>query len=109
MRMKESTLKRFFRLPRFDEHMELHRLDCLGSHRGLDLYNFAQEKLRSLPAEHIRPVPLLTGDDLIQAGYQPGPQFKELLTAVEDAQLDGSIHTKEEALELVREKTKQPS
>jgi poly(A) polymerase len=105
-RMKDSTLKRFFRLPRFEEHLELHRLDCMGSHRGLDLYNFAQEKLRSLPAEQIRPAPLITGDDLIAAGYQPGPQFKELLVAVEDAQLEGSITTKEEALALVRKKAK---
>ena len=106
MRMKESTLKRFLRLPEFDEHLELHRLDCQGSHRDLALYDFAQEKLRTLPAEQIRPAPLLNGDDLIQAGYQPGPNFKELLTAVEDAQLDGAIHTKEEALALVREKVK---
>jgi poly(A) polymerase len=103
-RMKDSTLKRFFRLPRFEEHLELHRLDCMGSHRGLDLYNFAQDKLRSLPPEQIRPTPLITGDDLIAAGYRPGPQFKELLTAVEDAQLEGSINTKEEALALVRHK-----
>jgi len=103
-RMKDSTLKRFFRLPRFEEHLELHRLDCMGSHRGLDLYNFAQEKLRSLPPEQIRPVPLITGDDLIAAGYQPGRQFKAWLTAVEDAQLEGSIGTKEEALALVRHK-----
>jgi poly(A) polymerase len=103
-RMKDSTLKRFFRLPRFEEHLELHRLDCMGSHGGLDLYNFAQEKLRSLPPEQIRPVPLITGDDLIAAGYKPGPQFKELLTAVEDAQLEGSIKSKEEALALVRNK-----
>ncbi len=106
MRMKESTLKRFLRLPEFDEHLELHRLDCQGSHRDLALYDFAREKLRSLPAEQIRPAPLLTGDDLILAGYQPGPHFKELLTAVEDAQLDGAIHTKEEALELVRARVK---
>jgi poly(A) polymerase len=103
-RMKESTFKRFVRLPQFDEHLELHRLDCLGSHRGLDLYDFTREKLRSLPAEQIRPEPLVTGDDLIQAGFAPGPQFKELLTAVEDAQLEGSIRTKEEALALVRKK-----
>jgi poly(A) polymerase len=102
MRMKESTLKRFFRLPRFDEHLELHRLDCMSSHRDLELYNFAREKLRSLPAEQIRPQPLITGDDLIAAGYPPGPQFKELLTAVEDAQLEGKISSKEEAMELVR-------
>jgi poly(A) polymerase len=104
-RMKDSTLKRFFRLPRFEEHLELHRLDCMGSHRGLDLYNFAQEKLHSLPPEQIRPVPLITGDDLIAAGYKPGPQFKELLTAVEDAQLEGFISTREEALALVRNKS----
>jgi poly(A) polymerase len=102
MRMKDSTLKRFFRLPRFEEHLELHRLDCMGSHRGLDLYHFAQEKLRSLPAEKIRPKPLITGDDLIAAGYVPGPQFKELLTAAEDAQLDGTIRTKEEAMALLK-------
>jgi poly(A) polymerase len=105
MRMKDSTLKRFFRLPRFEQHLELHRLDCQSSHRDLSLYEFAKEKFHALPAEQIRPTPLITGADLIAAGYQPGPLFKELLTAVEDAQLDGSISTKEEAMELVRQKT----
>ena len=109
MKMKESTLKRFFRLPQFDQHLELHRLDCSSSHRDLSLYDFAREKFHTLPAEQIRPTPLITGTDLIAAGYQPGPQFKELLTAVEDAQLDGSISTKEEAMGLVREMSKQIS
>src|SRR4029077_11474618 len=106
-RMKESTLKRFFRLPRFEEQLELHRLDCVSSHRDLSLYDFAKEKFHALPAEQIRPEPLITGDDLIAAGYPPGPLFKELLTAVEDAQLDGSITTKEEALELARKKARE--
>jgi poly(A) polymerase len=66
------------------------------------LYEFAKKKFHTLPAEQIRPTPLITGADLIAAGYQPGPQFKELLTAAEDAQLDGSISTKEEALQLVK-------
>jgi poly(A) polymerase len=101
-RMKSSTLKRFLRLPRFEEHLELHRLDCLASHRDLSLYEFAKEKLYNTPPEQIRPTPLVTGDDLIEAGYKPGPEFKTLLTAVEDAQLDGSITTKEEALSLVQ-------
>lgn len=100
-RMKQSTLKRFLRMPRFEEHLELHRLDCLASHRDLGLYEFAKESLHDTPPDQIRPQPLITGDDLIQAGYKPGPQFKEMLTAVEDAQLDGSITTKEEALSLV--------
>jgi poly(A) polymerase len=102
MKMKDSTLKRFFRLPKFDEQLELHRLDCSSSHRDLSLYEFAKKKFHTLPAEQIRPTPLITGADLIAAGYQPGPQFKELLTAAEDAQLDGSISTKEEALQLVK-------
>jgi putative nucleotidyltransferase with HDIG domain len=101
-RMKDSTLKRFFRLPQFEQHLELHRLDCQSSHRDLSLYDFAREKFHELPPEQIRPTPLITGADLIAAGYKPGPMFKELLTAVEDAQLDGSISTKEEALALVR-------
>jgi poly(A) polymerase len=104
--MKDSTLKRFFRLPRFDQHLELHRLDCQSSHRDLSLYEFAKEKFHTLPAKQIRPTPLITGADLIAAGYKPGPQFKDLLTAVEDAQLDGKISTKEEAMALVREKEK---
>ncbi|HLK07956.1 MAG TPA: CCA tRNA nucleotidyltransferase, partial [Candidatus Angelobacter sp.] len=57
--------------------------------------------------EQIRPQPLITGADLIAAGYKPGPAFKELLTAVEDAQLDGKISTKEEAMELVRERARE--
>jgi poly(A) polymerase len=104
-RMKDSTLKRFFRLPKFEQHLELHRLDCQSSHRDLSLYDFAREKFHTLPAEQIRPTPLITGADLIAAGYHPGPQFKEFLTAVEDAQLDGKVGTKEEAMELVRERS----
>ncbi|HKR94398.1 MAG TPA: HD domain-containing protein, partial [Candidatus Angelobacter sp.] len=100
--MKESTLKRFFRLPEFEEHLELHRLDCSSSHRDLSLYEFAKEKFHKMPQEQIRPEPLITGDDLIAAGYKPGPMFKDLLMAVEDAQLGGSISTKDEALGLVK-------
>ncbi len=102
-RMKQSTLKRFLRLPAFDEHLELHRLDCLSSHGQLDSYVYSQEQLRSLPPEAIRPTPLLTGQDLIAAGYKPGPRFKEILTAVEDAQLEGRLTSYDAAMEYVRQ------
>jgi len=102
-RMKASTLKRFFRLPHFPEHLDLHRMDCLASHRDLSLYEFAKQKYESTPPHQIRPQPLLTGDDLIASGYQPGPQFKEMLAFAEDAQLEGKVNTKEEALVLVRD------
>ena len=103
-RMKPSTFKRFIRLPRFDEHLELHRLDCEGSHRSLRLYDFTREKRAELPASSIRPEPLLSGDDLIGAGYSPGPLFKQILAAVEDAQLDGGLQSKKQAMKFVRSK-----
>jgi poly(A) polymerase len=102
-RMKSSTLKRFFRLPCFEEHLALHRMDCLAAHANLDIYNFVRERYNTIPAEAVRPAPLLTGSDLITAGYSPGPQFKPMLRAVEDAQLEGLIVTPEEALALIRE------
>jgi poly(A) polymerase len=101
-RMNQSTLKKFLRLPAFDEHLELHRLDCLSSHGQLQAYEYAQEQLRSMPPEAIRPTPLITGQDLIEAGYKPGPRFKEVLTAVEDAQLEGRLTSREAAMEYVR-------
>jgi poly(A) polymerase len=100
-RMKQSTLKKFLRLPAFDEHLELHRMDCLSSNGHLDSYEYSREQLRSLSPEAIRPEPLMTGRDLIAAGYDPGPRFKEILTAVEDAQLEGRVATHEAAMELV--------
>jgi poly(A) polymerase len=101
-RMKESTLKKFMRLPKFDEHLELHRLDCLGSHRDLGLYDFVRERREQTPDEEIRPKPLLTGEDLIELGYKPGPQFREILSAAEDAQLEGTLRTRDQARTFVQ-------
>ena len=102
--MRKSTLKRFVRFPHFEEHMELHKLDCLSSHRNLDSYSQVQRFLAETPAEEVRPQRALTGNDLSQMGYIPGPQFSEILRAVEDAQLEGQVTTKLEAEELVRKK-----
>lgn len=100
--MRLSTLKRFLRLPRFEEHLELHRLDCLASNGYTDSYEFVREKLNDLRSEQLRPARLIGGQDLIEAGYQPGPGFGRALEAVETAQLDGEIHSREEALVLAR-------
>lgn len=102
--MKDSTLKRFLRLPDFAEHLELHRLDVLSSNRRLESYDMVKAKLAELSEEQLKPSRLLTGADLIAAGYTPGPQFTEILGAVEDAQLEGRIHTAGEAMEMVRER-----
>jgi poly(A) polymerase len=101
-RMKESTLKRFLRMPDFSEHLELHRLDVMSSNHRLENYELARTKLEEFGHEHLRPEPLVTGADLIGLGYSPGPLFGRILHTVEDAQLEGSITTAHEALELVR-------
>ena len=95
--MRQSTLKRFVRQPHFDEHLELHRLDCLASHHILEAYKAVQEFLIHTPPDEIRPTRLLTGDDLSEMGYAPGPQFKSILGALEDAQLEGTVTTREAA------------
>jgi poly(A) polymerase len=100
-RMKASTLKRFFRLENFEEHLALHRMDCLAGSGNLEHWEFVGGRYESMPEETVRPRPLITGRELIAAGYQPGAAFKEMLRAVEDAQLEGMIGTAEEALKLV--------
>lgn len=100
-RMKASTLKRFIRQPHFEEHLALHRLDCLSSNGSLANYEYVSQALAAMPEEVLRPPRLITGRDLIALGHAPGPAFSSLLRAVEDAQLDGRIQTREEALALV--------
>lgn len=103
-RMKTSTLKRFFRLESFEEHLELHRMDCMAGSGYLEHWEFVRERWLAMPEATVKPKPLITGRELITAGYQPGARFKEMLRAVEDAQLEGTIGTADEALQLVQEK-----
>jgi poly(A) polymerase len=99
--MRTSTLKKFVRLPHFDEHLALHRLDCLSSHRHLESYEFVTRFLAVTPPEQVRPERLLTGDDLRAMGFRPGPLFSQILQALEDGQLEGQIRTRVEAEEYV--------
>ena len=102
--MRPSTLMRLLREPHFPELLQLHRADCLASHGKLDLYEFCQEQLAALKKEHLRPPALLTGSDLIALGFAPGPLFKEILAAVEDAQLEGQLDSYRAALRFVQRK-----
>ncbi len=101
-KMKQSTLKRFLRMPRFEEHLALHYADVMSSHRMLGPYETATRALAEMGQTEIRPALLLRGVDLIAAGYRPGPRFKAILTAAEDAQLEGTVASREAALALVR-------
>jgi poly(A) polymerase len=103
-RMKASTLKRFFRLEDFPAHLALHRMDCLASAGNLENWEFVRERYESTPEEAVRPRPLLTGHDLIAAGYTPGPHFHTMLRAAEDAQLEGAVTTPAKAMTLILER-----
>ncbi len=101
-RMRPSTLKRFLRQPGFAEHLELHRLDCLGSHRDLGHWEFCREALARLSREELAPAPLLHGADLLALGYPAGPLLGRILRELETAQLDGELATRAAAEAWVR-------
>ena len=100
--MRASRLKRFLRMDRFPDHLELHRLDCLSSHGDLDNYDFCKTALDGLEPDEIRPEPLLSGADLISMGYTPGPAFKIVLRRLEDAQLDNVVLHRNDAIEMAK-------
>jgi poly(A) polymerase len=102
--MRASTLKRFVRLAKFDQHLALHRLDVLASNRNLESYDFVRDFLDKTPPAEVRPERVLSGNDLLRMGYKPGPLFSEILRGVEDAQLDGQIANLADAEAYVREK-----
>ncbi len=102
-KMREAKLKRFMARPTFDDEIELHRVDCEGSHRMLDNYKFLLRKREEFANEPIIPPPLVRGDDLIALGLKPGPKFGEILEAVETQQLEGHLRTRKEAIEWVKQ------
>ncbi len=99
--MRESTLKKFLSLPYFEEHMQMHLADCMASHGKTDAYDFIREKMEEYGREEIKPIPLLSGQDLINLGYSPGPVFSEMLGQVEELQLENRLSSKEEAIDFV--------
>ena len=104
MEMRPSKLKRMLRQPLFPELLELHRLDCLASHGMLDVYAFCREQLKETDEQNLRPQPLLNGEDLIGLGLAPGPDFGEILGALEDAQLEGRVTDRDQAMAFVMER-----
>jgi len=101
-KMRPGRLKRFLRMPDFDLHLELHRLDCVASHGMLDNYEFCREQLLHLDQDDLHPPRLLTGNDLMAMGFTPGKIIGEILHALEDEQLEGKIKTPQEAQDFVR-------
>ncbi|HJT80808.1 MAG TPA: HD domain-containing protein, partial [Chthoniobacterales bacterium] len=107
-RMRVAKLKRFMARPTFQDELELHRVDCASSHRMMENYEFLIQKQDEFANEPIIPPPLVRGDDLIAMGLKPGPQFGEILEAVETRQLEGALTSREQALEWVKQEYRLP-
>ena len=101
--MKKSTFKKFVSMENFNDHLKLHKADCLGSHGDLSLYDFTLQKLDQLKNEPILPKPFLNGNDLINLGIKPGPIYKSILSKIFDDQLEGNIKSRDEALIKLKE------
>lgn len=104
--MKLSTFKKFVSMDSFNEHLRLHKADCLASHGDLSLLEFTENKMIEIQSEPKLPKPLISGDDLLSLGLKPGPSFKEILSKVFDEQLEGNIKDKEQGMILVRKMLK---
>ena len=107
--MRVATLKRFLARPTIDDELELHRVDCQGSHGLLDNYDFLLRKREEFSNEPLIPPPLITGRDLIAAGLKPGPPFKKLLDSAQALQLEGGLKTRDDALAWLREELARPA
>jgi poly(A) polymerase len=107
--MRIATLKRFLARPTIDDELELHRVDCQGSHGLLDNYDFLLRKREEFSNEPLIPPPLITGRDLIAAGLQPGPPFKKLLDSAQALQLEGGLKTRDDALAWLKEELARPA
>jgi len=105
-KMRPGRLKKFLRMPDFDLHMELHRLDCVSCHGMLDNYEFCRDQLLFLGKDDLHPPPLLNGNDLMTMGFAQGKVIGEILHALEDEQLEGRIKTPEEARDYVAQNWK---
>ena len=100
--MRTSTLRRLVMSPTYDTEMELHRLDCLGSHGHLDHYHFVKQFAQTLTDQPIRPEPLLRGHDVLAAGVPAGPEIKKWLDQAYDLQLEGKIKDPQQARDWLR-------
>lgn len=100
--MKSAKLKRWMCDENFPLELELHRLDCISSHKFMDCWLFLTDQLAATPVEVLRMQPLVNGNDLIKLGAKPSPAFKKILDALFDRQLTGEFENKEAALEAAK-------
>jgi len=107
--MRVAKLKRFLARPTIDDELELHRVDCTSSHGMLDNLDFLIQRRDEFAHEPLIPEPLITGRDLIAQGRKPGPEFREILDAVQTQQLEGALNSQAEAIDWVARQYPRPA
>jgi len=103
-KMKQSTLKKFLAQDNFEEELEMHKADCLASHKNLENYEYCKNILNTLKKDQLKPDPILRGKDLIEMGYKPGKIFSTILEYAYNKQLEEPKITKNKLKSLVRKK-----
>ena len=101
--MRASQLKPVLVQPGIGELLALHRADAVANGQSTEPIEFCEAMLRDTPYDELNPLPLLTGDDLLAAGWRPGPDFRRVLEAVRNEQLDGLVTTPTGALQRANE------
>jgi poly(A) polymerase len=101
--MREATLQRFIQQANFEELLALHKADAIATDGNLAFYEFCAKRLEAMKTGQAASAPprLIDGTDLIQLGFQPGPDFTSILRTIEDLALERRLTSKEEALEYV--------
>jgi poly(A) polymerase len=96
--MRPAKVKRILARETFADELELHRIDCEASHGNLENYEFLKAKAAELPLEVVKPMPLLTGHDLLALGLKPGPIVGQILREIKELQLEERLKSPAEAL-----------
>lgn len=104
--MRPAKLKRFMSAPTFPDELKLHLADCQSSNGFTDNYEFLTRKREEFAAEPLIPEPLITGRDLINHGFTPGPLFKKILNTAQTEQLEGQLTNRHDALQWLKQQRK---
>jgi poly(A) polymerase len=100
--MRKSTLRKIIGAKHFPHSIELNRVDSMSSAQITEGFVHMIDSIIAQNGMLKMPSPFVTGGDLIDMGYKPGPVFGRVLREVYDQQLDGSIVDRETALEALK-------
>ena len=97
-----ADLKTLMSRAEWPDLLSLFAADLEVSRGEMKIHEAIRERAAAIPRDRIAPPPLLTGDDLVAMGFEPGPAFGRILDAIYRAQLNETLHTRVEAVEIAQ-------